>query len=50
MCGLIGVLGCKVPHGKRRASVHAIAETMVHRGPDGEGVLVPIAESRKVVL
>jgi asparagine synthetase B (glutamine-hydrolysing) len=77
MCGLVGILGCKGPDEERRAPVHAMAEPVVHRGPDGEvctarkdcalghrrlafdlwcdatfseGVLVPIAKSRKVVL
>ncbi len=37
MCGLVGIWGCKGPDEERRNLVHAMAETMVHRGPDGEG-------------
>ena len=37
MCGLVGIWGCKGPDEERRQLVHAMAETMVHRGPDGEG-------------
>ena len=37
MCGLVGIWGCKGPDEERRELVHAMAETMVHRGPDGEG-------------
>jgi asparagine synthase (glutamine-hydrolysing) len=37
MCGLVGILGCEGPDEERRRLVHAMAETMVHRGPDGEG-------------
>jgi asparagine synthase (glutamine-hydrolysing) len=37
MCGLVGILGCKGPDEERRQLVHTMAETMVHRGPDGEG-------------
>ncbi|MCG6947493.1 MAG: asparagine synthase (glutamine-hydrolyzing) [Acidobacteria bacterium] len=37
MCGLVGILGCEGPDEERRQLVHAMAETMVHRGPDGEG-------------
>ena len=37
MCGLVGILGCKAPDEQRRDLVHAMADTMVHRGPDGEG-------------
>jgi asparagine synthase (glutamine-hydrolysing) len=39
MCGLVGILGCKGPDEERRALIHAMAETMVHRGPDGEGYI-----------
>lgn len=37
MCGLVGVLGCREPDEQRRELVHAMAATMAHRGPDGEG-------------
>jgi asparagine synthase (glutamine-hydrolysing) len=37
MCGLVGILGIKAPDEKRRELVHTMAETMIHRGPDGEG-------------
>jgi asparagine synthase (glutamine-hydrolysing) len=37
MCGLVGILGSKVPDEERRELVHAMAATMAHRGPDGEG-------------
>jgi asparagine synthase (glutamine-hydrolysing) len=37
MCGLVGILGCKGPDEERRRLIHVMAETMVHRGPDGEG-------------
>jgi len=37
VCGLVGILGCKGPDEERRELVHAMADTMVHRGPDGEG-------------
>jgi hypothetical protein len=37
MCGLVGILGCKGPDEERRELIHAMAGTMVHRGPDGEG-------------
>jgi len=38
MCGLIGVVGASGSESDRRELVHAMAETMVHRGPDGEGL------------
>ncbi len=41
MCGLVGILGCRGPDEERRELVHAMAETMVHRGPDGEGYVAP---------
>jgi asparagine synthase (glutamine-hydrolysing) len=37
MCGLVGIVGCKAPDEERRELVHAMAATMAHRGPDGEG-------------
>ena len=37
MCGLVGILGCRAPDEERRELVHAMAATMAHRGPDGEG-------------
>lgn len=37
MCGLVGIIGCQASAGERRELVHAMAGTMVHRGPDGEG-------------
>jgi asparagine synthase (glutamine-hydrolysing) len=37
MCGLIGILGRKERDPGRAETVHAMAETMAHRGPDGEG-------------
>ncbi|MBD3854351.1 MAG: asparagine synthase (glutamine-hydrolyzing), partial [Acidobacteria bacterium] len=37
MCGLVGILGCKGPDEERRELIHAMAATMAHRGPDGEG-------------
>ncbi len=37
MCGLVGIVGCQASAGERRELVHAMAGTMVHRGPDGEG-------------
>ncbi len=37
MCGLVGILGCEGPDEERRRLVHTMAQTMVHRGPDGEG-------------
>lgn len=43
MCGIVGVIGRE----PARASVRAMMETMVHRGPDGEGLVV--AEANGVV-
>ena len=37
MCGLVGITGREGSDGERRELVHAMASTMVHRGPDGEG-------------
>jgi len=37
MCGLVGIVGCRESDAERRELVHAMASTMVHRGPDGEG-------------
>jgi asparagine synthase (glutamine-hydrolysing) len=37
MCGLVGIVGCRESDAERRELVHAMAATMVHRGPDGEG-------------
>ncbi len=37
MCGLVGILECKGSDEERRRLVHAMAATMAHRGPDGEG-------------
>jgi asparagine synthase (glutamine-hydrolysing) len=37
MCGLVGIVGCQAPDAERRELVHAMAGTMAHRGPDGEG-------------
>ncbi len=37
MCGLVGIVGCRESDAERRELVHAMAGTMVHRGPDGEG-------------
>jgi asparagine synthase (glutamine-hydrolysing) len=37
MCGLVGIVGCRAPDAERRELVHAMAATMAHRGPDGEG-------------
>ena len=37
MCGLVGILGCRGPDEERRELIHAMAATMAHRGPDGEG-------------
>jgi len=37
MCGLVGIVGCRESDTERRELVHAMAATMVHRGPDGEG-------------
>jgi len=37
MCGIVGILGRAGPDAELAETVHAMAETMVHRGPDGEG-------------
>jgi asparagine synthase (glutamine-hydrolysing) len=37
MCGLVGILGSPRSEDDRRELVHAMAGTMAHRGPDGEG-------------
>jgi asparagine synthase (glutamine-hydrolysing) len=37
MCGLVGIVGCRASDAERRELVHAMAATMAHRGPDGEG-------------
>jgi asparagine synthase (glutamine-hydrolysing) len=37
MCGLVGIVGYTGPDEERRELAHAMARTMVHRGPDGEG-------------
>ncbi len=37
MCGLVGIVGCRESDAERRELVLAMAGTMVHRGPDGEG-------------
>lgn len=37
MCGLVGIFGGRKKPAERREIVRRMAETLVHRGPDGEG-------------
>src|SRR5215510_4136204 len=39
MCGIAGIVSAE-PDGVEAATIHRMCETLVHRGPDDEGVLV----------
>jgi asparagine synthase (glutamine-hydrolysing) len=40
MCGIAGVVGERNDGRIDRATIHQMCQTMVHRGPDDEGVFV----------
>ena len=48
MCGIVGYVGLDAPITKERLS--AMRDTMVHRGPDGDGIFVSTEENAAVGL
>jgi asparagine synthase (glutamine-hydrolysing) len=38
MCGIVGILLTRAANPRHLAAIHAMAATLTHRGPDGEGI------------